>query len=39
MVFSLDFFLGEGCSRTHFVDQTGFKLTEIHLPLSPESWD
>jgi hypothetical protein len=29
MVFSLDFFLGEGCSRTHFVDQTGFKYKDL----------
>jgi hypothetical protein len=24
-----------GCSGTHYIDQAGLKLTEIHLPLQP----
>jgi hypothetical protein len=28
-----------GCPGTHFVDQAGLELTEIHLPLPPECWD
>ena len=41
-VFSLFLFLWQfllyspGLPRTHYVDQAGFKLTEIHLPLSPK---
>ena len=25
-----------GCPGTHYVDQAGLELTEIHLPLPPE---
>ena len=28
-----------GCPGTCSVDHTGFKLTEIHLPLPPKCWD
>jgi hypothetical protein len=28
-----------GYLGTHYVDQAGFELTEIFLPLPPESWD
>jgi hypothetical protein len=28
-----------GCPGTHFVDQTGLELIEIHLSLPPECWD
>ena len=28
-----------GCPRTYSVDQAGFELTEICLPLLPECWD
>ncbi|CAO2589176.1 hypothetical protein LEMLEM_LOCUS5296 [Lemmus lemmus] len=28
-----------GCPGTHFIDQTGLELTEIHLPLPPKFWD
>jgi hypothetical protein len=30
---------GSGCPRTHSVDHSGLKLTEIHLGLLPECWD
>jgi hypothetical protein len=28
-----------GCPGTHFVDQAGLELREIHLPLPPKCWD
>jgi hypothetical protein len=28
-----------GCPGTHSIDQAGFELTEIHLPLLLECWD
>lgn len=33
------FLYSPGCPRTHHVDQIGFKLAGIHLPLPLESWD
>ena len=32
-------FLCVAVAGTHFVDQVGLALTEIHLPLSPKYWD
>ena len=30
---------GPSWPGTHYVDQAGLELTEIHLPLPPEYWD
>jgi hypothetical protein len=44
MLCLLNFFFETGflcvtLGGTHFVDQDGLELTEIHLPLSPKYWD
>jgi len=37
--FLTGFPLQPDCPETHFVDQAGLELTEIHLPLAPKYWD
>ena len=32
------FLYSPGCPGTHYVDQAGFQLTEMLLPLPPECW-
>jgi hypothetical protein len=31
-------YVAPGCPETHSIDQSGLKLTEIHLPLLPKCW-